>query len=146
MLHLTRLTRSSLGVLKHCGNPAKNSINLGRRTISHNSCFSSLAISKNYNPNSLLSRRQRLEFVAILSSKYSTAKSGDDGEQAEEDPEVMAEEAATDGYIQTHLPATVAIPEVWPHLPVIATKRNPVFPRFMKILEVSIMIQCYNFH
>lgn len=36
-----------------------------------------------------------------------------------------------------HLPATVAIPEVWPHLPVIAMKRNPVFPRFMKILEVS---------
>lgn len=34
------------------------------------------------------------------------------------------------------LPATVAIPEVWPHLPVIAAKRNPVFPRFMKILEV----------
>lgn len=35
------------------------------------------------------------------------------------------------------LPATVAIPEVWPHLPVIATRRNPVFPRFMKIIEVS---------
>lgn len=36
----------------------------------------------------------------------------------------------------SHLPATVAIPEVWPHLPVIATRRNPVFPRFMKIIEV----------
>lgn len=37
---------------------------------------------------------------------------------------------------QSQLPATVAIPEVWPNLPVIATKRNPIFPRFMKILEV----------
>lgn len=37
----------------------------------------------------------------------------------------------------TTLPATVAVPEVWPHLPVIATRRNPVFPRFMKIIEVS---------
>lgn len=37
----------------------------------------------------------------------------------------------------THLPATVAVPEVWPHLPVIATRRNPVFPRFMKIIEVN---------
>lgn len=36
----------------------------------------------------------------------------------------------------SHLPATVAVPEVWPHLPVIATRRNPVFPRFMKIIEV----------
>lgn len=35
------------------------------------------------------------------------------------------------------LPATVAVPEVWPHLPLLATRRNPVFPRFMKILEVS---------
>lgn len=35
------------------------------------------------------------------------------------------------------LPATISVPEVWPHLPCIATKRNPVFPRFMKIVEVS---------
>lgn len=40
-------------------------------------------------------------------------------------------------YHHTHLPATVAIPEVWPHLPVIAIRRNPVFPRFMKIVEVN---------
>ena len=40
-------------------------------------------------------------------------------------------------YLHTHLPATVAIPEVWPYLPCIAVSRNPVFPRFMKILEVS---------
>lgn len=39
----------------------------------------------------------------------------------------------------SQLPATVAIPEVWPHLPVIATRRNPVFPRFMKIIEVSLI-------
>lgn len=39
--------------------------------------------------------------------------------------------------VDNNLPATVAIPEVWPHLPLLATKRNPVFPRFMKILEVS---------
>lgn len=39
------------------------------------------------------------------------------------------------------LPATITVPEVWPHLPVIAVKRNPVFPRFMKIVEVS--FQCF---
>lgn len=46
-------------------------------------------------------------------------------------PEEMAPE------MDNNLPATVAIPEVWPHLPLLATKRNPVFPRFMKILEVQ---------
>lgn len=37
------------------------------------------------------------------------------------------------------LPATVAVPEVWPHLPVIAMTGPPVFPRFMKIIEVWLL-------
>lgn len=44
-------------------------------------------------------------------------------------------------FYQDQLPATVSVPEVWPHLPVIATKGNPVFPRFMKILEVNILVK-----
>lgn len=51
------------------------------------------------------------------------------------DDEIPSEDLAPE--IDNHLPATVAIPEVWPHLPMLATKRNPVFPRFMKILEVT---------
>lgn len=35
------------------------------------------------------------------------------------------------------LPATVVVPEVWPHVPVIAINRNPVFPRFIKLVEIS---------
>ena len=34
------------------------------------------------------------------------------------------------------LPATKTVPEVWPNVPVIAINRNPVFPRFIKIIEV----------
>lgn len=37
----------------------------------------------------------------------------------------------------SQLPATVAVPEVWPHVPVIAINRNIVFPRFLKLIEVS---------
>ncbi|XP_059621987.1 lon protease homolog, mitochondrial isoform X2 [Phlebotomus argentipes] len=55
---------------------------------------------------------------------------------ADSDSDEPPEEAPED-ILSTHLPATVAIPEVWPHLPVIATRRNPVFPRFMKIIEVT---------
>lgn len=50
---------------------------------------------------------------------------------------IIEEDLAEVPPVQTHLPATVAIPEVWPHLPMIATRRQPVFPRFMKIIEVS---------
>lgn len=35
------------------------------------------------------------------------------------------------------LPATVAVPEVWPHVPVIAIGRNIVFPRFIKLIELT---------
>lgn len=35
------------------------------------------------------------------------------------------------------LPATVAVPEVWPHVPVIAINKNIVFPRFIKLIEVT---------
>ncbi|KYN50561.1 hypothetical protein ALC57_05661 [Trachymyrmex cornetzi] len=35
------------------------------------------------------------------------------------------------------LPATVVVPEVWPHVPVIAINRNPVFPRFIKLIEIG---------
>ncbi|KAK7071168.1 Lon protease mitochondrial [Halocaridina rubra] len=42
-----------------------------------------------------------------------------------------------DGPIMMNLPATMSVPEVWPNVPVIAISRNPVFPRFIKIVEVS---------
>lgn len=31
--------------------------------------------------------------------------------------------------------APMTIPDVFPHLPLIAVTRNPVFPRFIKIIE-----------
>lgn len=65
---------------------------------------------------------------------YSSKKEEEEVEAIENDPEVNS--SGTD-FLHTHLPATVAIPEVWPYLPVIAVSRSPVFPRFMKILEVS---------
>lgn len=39
--------------------------------------------------------------------------------------------------IMHNLPATMTVPEIWPNVPVIAINRNPVFPRFIKIIEVS---------
>ncbi|XP_028176558.1 lon protease homolog, mitochondrial isoform X3 [Ostrinia furnacalis] len=51
----------------------------------------------------------------------------------EEDPEVKDETPL----FSSQLPATVAVPEVWPQVPVIAINRNPVFPRFIKLIEIS---------
>lgn len=38
------------------------------------------------------------------------------------------------------LPATMTVPEVWPYVPVVAINRNPVFPKFIKIVEVMVFM------
>ncbi|XP_024081495.1 lon protease homolog, mitochondrial-like isoform X1 [Cimex lectularius] len=40
-------------------------------------------------------------------------------------------------HTQTTLPASVVVPEVWPQVPLIAINRNPVFPRFIKLIEIT---------
>jgi len=35
------------------------------------------------------------------------------------------------------LPATNTVPEEWPRMPVIALSRSPVFPKFIKIIELT---------
>ncbi|KAG6452038.1 hypothetical protein O3G_MSEX007449 [Manduca sexta] len=59
--------------------------------------------------------------------------SGNKGDPPEEDPEIKDETPL----FSSQLPATVAVPEVWPQVPVIAINRNPVFPRFIKLIEIS---------
>ncbi|XP_013183730.1 lon protease homolog, mitochondrial isoform X2 [Amyelois transitella] len=61
---------------------------------------------------------------------YSTANKG---EPPEEDSEIKDDTPL----FSSQLPATVAVPEVWPQVPVIAINRNPVFPRFIKLIEIS---------
>ena len=38
---------------------------------------------------------------------------------------------------QSKLPATQIVPDTWPTVPVIAVNKHPVFPKFVKIVEVS---------
>lgn len=63
-----------------------------------------------------------------LGRYFSTNKS----DPPDEDPEHKDETPL----FSSQLPATVAVPEVWPQVPVIAINRNPVFPRFIKLIEV----------
>merc|ERR1719232_2321517 len=35
------------------------------------------------------------------------------------------------------VPSTVTVPEDWPVLPIVAVNRHPVFPKFIKIVEVN---------
>jgi len=76
---------------------------------------------------------QRCQIAALSQCRLFSTKKEEEVPPIEDIEEV---DAPTD-FLHTNLPTTVAIPEVWPYLPCIAVNRNPVFPRFMKILEVS---------
>ncbi|XP_046818644.1 lon protease homolog, mitochondrial isoform X1 [Vespa crabro] len=74
--------------------------------------------------------RNRRQCVAVASIKLFSTKKSDRDPPNENDAEQSEDYSAT-------LPATVVVPEVWPHVPVIAISRNPVFPRFIKLIELS---------
>lgn len=61
------------------------------------------------------------------------------------DPEEDAEIKDETPIFSNHLPATVAVPEVWPQVPVIAINRNPVFPRFIKLIEVCKLLYSFRY-
>lgn len=80
-----------------------------------------------HNTNQLrLLKNNRLDRISSVGLRLFSSK--DDSDSDNRPPE---EEA-----YNTQLPATVAVPEVWPHVPVIAINRNIVFPRFIKLIEV----------
>ncbi|KAF7396660.1 hypothetical protein HZH66_007522 [Vespula vulgaris] len=80
----------------------------------------------------ILSRniRNHRQCAAVTSIKLFSTKKSDRDPPNDNDPEQSEDYSAT-------LPATVVVPEVWPHVPVIAISRNPVFPRFIKLIELS---------
>ncbi|KOC66312.1 Lon protease-like protein, mitochondrial [Habropoda laboriosa] len=73
------------------------------------------------------SRRQTAAIISIRS--FATKRSNDKEPSNGNNEDDLGDPAS--------LPATVVVPEVWPHVPVIAINRNPVFPRFIKLVELS---------
>lgn len=78
-----------------------------------------------------------------LSSKYFSSNPNDGSDDGNNPvkpvtpPPTTVSEPDGSGPIIHSLPATMSVPDVWPNVPVIAINRNPVFPRFIKIIEVS---------
>ena len=127
MLRLNNLTRSVV-----------QAVNLSRRNVLQSSrAISSIQLKLNQqSTNYHLELRRQAINVQFNQIRCFSAKKNEEELEAIESEEISENPA---DFLHTHLPATVAIPEVWPYLPCIAVSRNPVFPRFMKILEVSIL-------
>ena len=75
-------------------------------------------------------------------SHYSTSSSGGGEEEREEESgeEKGEEEEDGSGVHQQFALAPVSIPDVFPEVPVLPISRNPIFPKFVKMLEVSCQI------
>lgn len=111
----------------------------------------------------LLANGQRLTASDVsafhLTRLYSTKPPGDSGEGEDgvkdKDPIASGEDGGDDSgsaskkdnivYDEPVVSATppmgmaltkLTVPEEWPQVPIIAIKRNPVFPRFIKLIEV----------
>jgi hypothetical protein len=80
--------------------------------------------------------------ITVTSSRlFSTNRTGStDGpgdDEGKHHRQAAGRENSDNEYPTHSLPATVVIPEEWPHVPLIAINRNPVFPRFIKLIEVG---------
>ncbi|XP_032573243.1 lon protease homolog, mitochondrial isoform X1 [Drosophila sechellia] len=75
-------------------------------------------------------RLQRFHGANLMVQRFYSRKRDDSNGDIIMGPDLMSEQ-------DPHLPATVAVPDVWPHVPLLAMRKNPLFPRFMKIVEVS---------
>ncbi|XP_034656482.1 lon protease homolog, mitochondrial isoform X4 [Drosophila subobscura] len=78
-----------------------------------------------------VTRLERFSGATMMSQRFYSRKRDDpDDKKAPASPDVLFDQ-------DSNLPATLAVPDVWPHVPLIAMRRNPLFPRFIKIVEVS---------
>ncbi|XP_022900819.2 lon protease homolog, mitochondrial isoform X1 [Onthophagus taurus] len=114
---------------------------LGPRVRASNPTFCITSLSRNLQTRSLIKTSRGSQVInrgngnlfdkkiilraSVVGCRGFVSKSGDDDHHGEDQP------------YNSHLPATVAVPEVWPHVPVIAINRNIVFPRFLKLIEVT---------
>jgi len=90
--------------------------------------FSNLSLANpSAKPRPFLCTLPQLKYVApsIINPKYFSTNPTED--EPIFDPE--------DG--MTSVPSTVTVPDVWPVVPIVAVNRHPVFPKFIKIIEVN---------
>uniref|UniRef100_A0A2M4BCF8 Lon protease homolog, mitochondrial n=1 Tax=Anopheles marajoara TaxID=58244 RepID=A0A2M4BCF8_9DIPT len=127
MKHYTRLSRSAVASVWSGGQSVEHSKSRLLVVSSSDSANFSRSIAS-WNHITVPQIRSSYPMMTVSTRSFSSAKNDDDPIDPPPEPPVN---------FTNQLPATVAIPEVWPHLPVIATKRNPVFPKFMKILEIT---------
>uniref|UniRef100_A0A1B6BZM9 Lon protease homolog, mitochondrial n=1 Tax=Clastoptera arizonana TaxID=38151 RepID=A0A1B6BZM9_9HEMI len=74
---------------------------------------------------------------AVPVKNFSSDKSGNNFSNNGDDSNKPAVEAEELPQNHQSLPVNIVVPEVYPFVPIVAVNRNPVFPRFIKLIEIS---------
>lgn len=112
-------------------------------------------IGNKHDLTSILSSWRRGNLLATIQRGLATSKDGEDSDD-EGDGKKQVEGGSRSGEVDMHeeeeeeldlvphpfsrrsaSPAEVTVPEDFPEVPVLALSRQPLFPKFVKILEVS---------
>ena len=105
--------------------------------------------SSNVNYVSFIRPRQPLWYQLSVVQPFSSSSAGDGGDEAGE--KKPTEEQESDGQsdgdeslgplapiVKQYAVAPVSIPDRFPEVPVLPISRNPIFPRFVKMVEVCL--------
>ncbi|BFF97146.1 lon protease homolog mitochondrial [Drosophila madeirensis] len=85
------------------------------------------ALIRHFTERVTVSRLERFSGATVMAQRFYSRKRD---KKALAAPAVLSDQ-------DSNLPATVEVPDVWPHVPLIAIRKVPLFPRFMKVVEVS---------
>ena len=101
---------------------------------SYSTSLTTKFVGVNKSKNGLLNlNRQRINFKEVMSTVRFCSKSASDDPEIADDIESV--DVVEPGIGALSVPFQV--PDVFPQVPVIAVSRNPVFPKFIKLVEVS---------
>ena len=76
--------------------------------------------------------------ASLLSiARHFASGGGKDSVESAGYDEPEEEEDVLDGGGNSSIPSTETVPDYWPDVPVIAVNRHPVFPKFIKIVELN---------
>ena len=88
--------------------------------------------------------RDRQSYYYSTSSSDGGGEEKDEGE-GEETEESGGEEEAVKNLHQQFALTPVSVPDIFPEVPVLPVSRNPIFPKFVKMLEVRVH-HTHSFH
>lgn len=132
------LQNSKVKVFLQAKHANKNLTPIRQYSINPSSRYSRRYFDKSFASSGTLRALTVHKFARTFSLSSTAFGRMDDDDYDDEDDD--------DDFDDNNLPATISVPDVWPHLPVFAIKKHPVFPRFMKIIEVSYKKNCRLLH